>query len=119
VHPVQYILIGLALIIFYTLLLSISEFVAFDISYLIAAVATILLITLYAYSHFKSSKTASVFGGVLALLYGFTFVLIRLEDTALLLGSIGLFIILALAMYASRKINWYGEEPAPLGNNIA
>ncbi|MEO6453557.1 MAG: cell envelope integrity protein CreD [Ginsengibacter sp.] len=109
VHPVQYILIGLALIIFYTLLLSISEFVAFDISYLIAAIATILLISLYAYGHFRSSKTAGIFGGVLTLLYSFTFVLIRLEDTALLIGSIGLFIILAIAMYASRKINWYGK----------
>lgn len=111
VHPVQYILIGLALIIFYTLLLSISEFLAFDFSYLIAASATIFLISIYAYSHFKSGKTAAIFGSVLTLLYGFTFVLIRLEDTALLLGSIGLFIILALAMYASRKINWYGSEP--------
>ena len=117
VHPVQYILIGLALIIFYTLLLSISEFIAFDFSYLIAAIATISLISIYAYSHFKSSKTAAVFGGVLSLLYGFTFVLIRLEDTALLIGSIGLFIILALAMYASRKINWYGKEPILLKND--
>lgn len=116
VHPVQYILIGLALIIFYTLLLSISEFVAFDMAYLIAAIATILLISLYAYGHFKSGKTTCVFGSVLALLYGFTFVLIRLEDTALLIGSIGLFTILALAMYASRKINWYGEDPMPLHN---
>ncbi|MEO6135527.1 MAG: cell envelope integrity protein CreD [Ginsengibacter sp.] len=118
VHPVQYILIGLALIIFYTLLLSISEFITFDKSYLVAASATILLITFYAYGHFRSAKTASVFGLVLSLLYGFTFVLIQMEDTALLLGSIGLFIILALAMYASRKINWYGEEHALAKNNL-
>ena len=116
VHPVQYILVGLALIIFYTLLLSISEFIVFDFSYLIAAVATISLISIYAFSHFKSVKTAAIFGAVLTLLYGFTFVLIRLEDTALLIGSIGLFIILALAMYASRKINWYGRETMPLKN---
>jgi inner membrane protein len=117
VHPVQYILIGLALIIFYTLLLSMSEFIAFDLAYLIASLAIILLISLYAYGHFKSMKTASIFGGVLSLLYGFTFVLIRMEDTALLLGSIGLFIILALAMYASRKVNWYGEDTIPAGSN--
>ena len=109
IHPVQYVLIGLALIIFYTLLLSMSEFIAFDLAYLIAALATILLISFYAYGHFKSIKTAGAFGSVLFLLYGFTFVLIRLEDTALLLGSVGLFIILALAMYASRKVNWYGQ----------
>ena len=109
-HPVQYVLIGLALVIFYTLLLSFSEFIAFDFAYLIAALATILLITFYAYSHFKSIRTALIFGVVLSMLYGFTFVLIRLEDAALLLGSIGLFVILALAMYASRKINWYGDD---------
>jgi inner membrane protein len=107
VHPVQYVLIGIALVIFYTLLLSISEFVLFDKAYLIAALATILLITLYAKGHFKSWKTAGIFASILTGLYGFIFILIRLEDTALLVGSIGLFIVLSLVMYASRKINWY------------
>jgi len=109
-HPVQYVLVGLALIIFYTLLLSISEFLQFDAAYLIASLATVLLITFYAKSHFKSWKIATVFTGVIGSIYGFIFVLIRLEDTALLVGSIGLFAILALAMYASRKINWYGAS---------
>jgi inner membrane protein len=108
-HPVQYVLVGLALIVFYTLLLSISEFLLFDTAYLIAAFATVSLITLYAKSHFKSWKTAGIFSGVIGSIYAFIFVLIRLEDTALLVGSIGLFVILALAMYASRKINWYGN----------
>ena len=115
-HPVQYVLVGLALIIFYTLLLSISEFLLFDTAYLIASAATVLLITFYAKSHFKSWKVATVFTGVIGFIYGFIFVLIRLEDTALLVGSIGLFVILALAMYASRKINWYG---ASLAKNAA
>lgn len=108
VHPVQYVLIGLALVIFYTLLLSISEFILFDQAYLIAALATIFLISLYARGHFQSWKSAGLFGGILTILYGFIFILIRLEDTALLVGSIGLFMVLALVMYASRKINWYG-----------
>lgn len=108
-HPVQYALVGMALVIFYSLLLSISEYILFDIAYLIAAGATVLLITLYAQSHFKSWKTASVFGVSLTALYGFIFILIRLEDTALLVGSIGLFIVLALVMYVSRKISWYGN----------
>ena len=110
VHPVQYVLIGIALVIFFTLLLSISEFILFDYAYLIAAAATISLISLYAKGHFNSLKTAGVFASLLACLYGFIFVLIRLEDTALLVGSIGLFIVLAVVMYASRKINWYGER---------
>jgi inner membrane protein len=109
-HPVQYVLIGIALVIFFTLLLSISEFILFDYAYLIAALATISLITLYAKSHFKSIKTAFVFGSLLTCLYAFIFVLIRLEDAALLVGSIGLFIILALVMFGSRKINWYGSS---------
>jgi inner membrane protein len=108
-HPVQYALVGLALVIFYTLLLSISEYILFDYAYLIAATATILLITFYAKGHFGTWASASIFGGLLTLLYGFIFVLIRLEDTALLVGSIGLFIILAAVMYGSRKINWYGN----------
>ncbi|HEX6914468.1 MAG TPA: cell envelope integrity protein CreD [Chitinophagaceae bacterium] len=113
-HPVQYILVGLALVIFYTLLLSVGEFIPFDFAYILAAVATVSLISLYAQSHFKSWKVALVFAGVLGCLYGFIFVLIRLEDTALLVGSIGLFIVLALVMYASRKVNWYGQaEPVP------
>jgi inner membrane protein len=106
-HPVQYVLVGLALVIFYTLLLSFSEFILFDQAYLIAALATISLITLYAKSHFENWKTAALFSAVLCSLYGFIFILIRLEDTALLIGSIGLFLVLAMVMYASRKINWY------------
>lgn len=109
-HPVQYVLVGLSLIIFFTLLLSISEFLLFDIAYLIAASSTILMITLYAKSHFQSWKVAGIFASVLITLYGFIFILIRLEDTALLVGSIGLFVVLAIVMYASRKINWYNTS---------
>lgn len=107
VHPVQYVLVGIALIIFYTLLLSISEITSFSLAYFIAASATVLLITVYVHSHFQQSKTAAYFTMLLSLLYGFIFILLRLEDTALLVGSIGLFIILAIIMYASRRINWY------------
>ncbi len=108
VHPVQYILVGLALVIFYSLLLAFSEFIPFDLSYAGSSLATIGLISLYARNHFRSWRSAGLFGGLLFLLYGFIFVLIRLEDTALLIGSIGLFIILSLVMYASRNIEWYG-----------
>jgi inner membrane protein len=109
-HPVQYALIGMALVIFFTLLLSISEFLSFDYAYLLASFATISLITLYAKGHFKSFKSASIFGSLLTCLYVFIYILIQLEDAALLVGSVGLFIILALVMFGSRKINWYGEN---------
>ncbi len=113
IHPVQYVLIGLALVIFYSLLLAISEFLIFDYAYLIAAAGTITLIGLYSKAHFKSWRSTGIFTGVLTLLYGFIFVLIRLEDTALLVGSIGLFIILALTMYGSKKVNWYSNTEIP------
>ncbi len=115
-HPVQYILVGIALVVFYTLLLSISEYIDFNIAYLISSLATILLIVLYTKSHFLNWKTASLFGLVLGSLYTFTFVLIQLEDTSLLVGSIGLFIVLAIAMYASRKVNWY--QTSTLRNEV-
>jgi inner membrane protein len=110
VHPLQYILIGLALVIFYTLLLSISEFIHFDIAYLISAVAVITMITLYSKQLFNNVRSSLLTGGIITLQYAFIFVLIRLEDTALLVGSIGLFIVLGLVMYASRKIDWYGKN---------
>lgn len=108
VHPIQYILIGIALAIFYTLLLSISEFVHFDVAYLISSVAVVTMISLYSRQLFRNNQSSLLTGGILTLLYSFIFVLIRLEDTALLVGSIGLFIVLGIVMYSSRKIDWYG-----------
>ena len=113
VHPVQYVLVGLALVIFYSLLISFSEYIPFNWAYLIAAIATVILITLYTKSHFRNWKTAGIFFAVLSGLYGFIYTLISLEDTALLAGSIALFVVLAIAMYASRKINWYGASLPP------
>ncbi|MCL2649858.1 MAG: cell envelope integrity protein CreD [Candidatus Azobacteroides sp.] len=107
VHPLQYVLVGLALCIFYTLLLSISEYLDFNWAYLISSVAIIILISLYTASAFKSRKIAGIFCAVLSVLYGFIFILIQLQDGALLFGSIGLFMLLAVIMYYSRKIDWY------------
>jgi inner membrane protein len=106
IHPFNYILIGLALCIFYTLLISISEFSSFNIAYTIATVLTLGLIFLYAKSIFGEMRPAAIISLVMLTLYGFIFVIIQLEDTALLIGSIGLFIILAITMYVSRKIDW-------------
>jgi inner membrane protein len=108
IHPFHYILVGLALCIFYTLLISISEFLRFNLAYLIATVLTIGLIFLYAKSVFGQSKLASIVSLIMLTLYSFVFIIIQLEDTALLIGSIGLFLILALTMYVSRRIDWNG-----------
>lgn len=110
VHPLQYILIGMALVVFYTLLLSISEYIQFPYAYLIASSATVLLLCWYTQSIFKNTKMVLIFALLLSALYLFIYVLIQMQDNALLFGSIGLFVLLAITMYLSRKINWYGLD---------
>ncbi len=107
VHPLQYILVGIALCIFYTLLLSISEYTGFNTAYLVAASATVLLITWYIKAIFGKMRVAAGFMAALTTLYGYVFFLIQLKDYALLFGSIGLFLIVAVIMYYSRRIDWY------------
>jgi inner membrane protein len=104
VHPFQYALIGLALVIFYTLLVSISEHTSFNLAYLIAGVMTVGLTGIFARSLFQSGKMALIVGGTMTLLYGFLFVVLQLQDYALLIGSLGLFAILAVVMYVSRRV---------------
>lgn len=110
IHPLQYLLIGLALCLFYSLLVSISEHTSFTIAYLIAAVMTVTLLTCYMAGVLKIKKTAFTIGGLLAILYLYIFILIQMETYALLAGSLGLFVILAVIMYFSQRINWNGNE---------
>jgi len=105
-HLVQYGLAGLALVLFYTLLLSISEYIGFNPAYLISAVATIGLVMWFIGSIMKSSKLALFISFVLTVVYGYIFIIIQLQDYALLMGSVGLFIALAIIMYFSRKLQW-------------
>lgn len=107
IHPIQFILVGLALTIFYALLVSLSEHIQFNGAYLISSAAIIIMISAYSLTIFKSKKLTSLMAGVLILLYGFIYSILQLEDYALLMGSIGLFIVLAVIMYLSRKIDWY------------
>jgi inner membrane protein len=117
IHPIQYLLVGIALILFYSLLLSISEQLNFAIAYIIASIATIALITTYVHSIFKSKSQTAILTFILSLLYIFLYVILQLEDVALLIGSIGLFIILGIIMFLSRKINWYKQDKDPIDNN--
>ena len=112
IHPFQYILLGLAMSIFYLLLVSISELASFGLAYLVSSAATILLISLYTY--FVLARTLRkgftiAMTVVLAFLYAYLYVLLQLEDLSLMLGSIGLFIALAAVMYATKDINWYNN----------
>ena len=107
IHLIQYLLIGFAMVLFYSLLLSISEHLGFNIAYLLAAIATIILIASFIKSITKDSKSALIFSGILAVFYSFIFILMQLRDYSLLVGTVGIFIILAILMRVSTKINWY------------
>ncbi|MFP4089910.1 MAG: cell envelope integrity protein CreD [Cyclobacteriaceae bacterium] len=107
IHPIQYLLVGLALCIFFALLLAISEHTSFNLAYILSAFAVTALIAIYISAMFKSIKLTAMLSLLLVLMYGFIFTLLQLEDYALLIGSIALFIILAVVMYISRRIDWY------------
>jgi inner membrane protein len=106
VHPFQYGLIGLALVLFYTLLLSISEYTGFNIAYALASIATIGLITWFVKGILDSAKLSILLSVVLLLIYTYVFTILQLQDYSLILGSIGLFITLAVIMHFSKKIQW-------------
>jgi inner membrane protein len=107
IHPIQYLLVGFAICLFYLLLLSISEHMSFDWAYLIGSGIILALITFYIRYVFQNLRLTALFSGVLALLYGFFYSLLQLEDYSLLLGSFGLLLILGLIMYLTRHVNWY------------
>lgn len=113
IHPVQYLLVSMALCVFYVLLLSLSEHIDFGLAYLVAASATVLLITAYLVTVLQKKSRALLMAGVLGGLYAYLFTLLRAEDFSLLMGSVGLFLILALVMFLTRRINWYEiDKPA-------
>ena len=111
IHPIQYILVGLALTVFYTLLLSLSEQVGFASAYWISAAIIIGMLSLYSLSMLKSRKLAGFMLLFFVIIYGFIFVILRMEDLSLLVGSFGLVLVLGLCMYLSRKVDWYNIKP--------
>lgn len=104
VNPFQYLLIGLALVLFYSLLLSLSEIWGFNLAYIVAAIMTTVLIVVHMSSILKNRNLGLFIGALLTFLYLFVFILIQMESYALLVGSIGLFCILAVIMYFSKKL---------------
>src|SRR6266550_8271769 len=110
IHPFQYLMVGAALCLFYLLLLSISEFVGFGWAYLIAAVASTLLITWYCRFFLGGGARTLMIGAGLAGVYTFLYITLRQQDYALLMGAIALFIVLAIVMYVTRKVDWYARD---------
>lgn len=107
VHPIQYLLLGSALCVFYLLELSLAEHVGFPIAYGIASLAVIALIAAYSQAVLRRRALALTVAAGVAGLYGYLYVLLMNEDSALLIGSIGLFAILAAVMYVTRNVDWY------------
>lgn len=113
INLLQYALIGAAMIIYYALLLSFTEQVGFTAAYLIASIATLILISTFVGAYLKNKRASLVFASILTIFYSFIFVIIQLQDMALLVGSIGLFITVATLMYFSVKINRNNQAALP------
>lgn len=107
IHPIQYGFVGLALALFYLLLISLSEHSSFNWAYLISAVTSTALLSVYVGGMLNNKKNGTIFGASLLTLYGLLFVLLQAESYALLMGTLLCFIVLSLVMVLTRNINWY------------
>jgi inner membrane protein len=110
IHPVSYLLSGIANVIFYLLLLSISEQLPFYSAYILAAFGVTAMMTLYSRSLLSSWNKSWYMGLVLAISYILLYAVLNAESYALLIGSIGAFVIVGLVMFITRKLNWYGTD---------
>jgi inner membrane protein len=113
-HPLQYLLVGFANTLFYLLLLSLAEHVPFGLAYLLGAIASTALISAYSLAVLELRARALLMAIVLTLLYGFLYMTLKAETYAMLAGSIGLWVALAVVMYLTRRVDWYsrnGSEP--------
>lgn len=107
IHPIQYTLVAMALLMFYLLLISFSEHIVFLYAYTIGAVASTLLLTVYFGAILSSSTLGLALGGGLSVIYSALYVILQAEDTALLMGSVLIFVVLALLMLLTRNLDWY------------
>jgi inner membrane protein len=112
IHPVQYLLVGLSISIFYVLLLSLAEHISFNLAYLVSSLAVVALISAYSVAVFRNTRLTLILCACLVILYAFLFSLIQLKDYALLMGAVGLFVAMAIIMYASRNVDWYSATSA-------
>ncbi len=114
IHEIQYLLVGVALTIFFLLLIAISEWTPFAWAYALASIPTIMQITWYtqAFSKSRSTHLWKVMAATLSLLYVYLYILLQLENLSLLIGAIGLFIAMTVVLYSIRNIDWYAEGNA-------
>ena len=107
IQSIPYLFVGAGMCLFYLLELSLAEHIGFVVAYVCASVAVVALVTAYCVAVLKGVKHAAIIGTVISLLYGYLYILLMNQDYALLIGSLGLFVILATVMYLTRKIDWY------------
>lgn len=107
IHPIQYAFVGLSISVFYLLLISLAEHIAFRWAYLMAVICCSSLIMFYVRYMLRSALSAALFSAMIVGLYGLLYVIVRAEDFALLMGSILVFLVLVALMYVTRKIDWY------------
>ena len=112
-HPLQYLLVGLANCLFYLLLISLAEHIGFGWSYVLSCIASAALIVGYSHSLLGSRGRAVIMALVLGLLYCFLYLTLNAETYAMLAGAIGLWVTLAVIMYLTRRIDWYGKRDVP------
>jgi inner membrane protein len=117
IHVIHYFLVALALILFFSLLNSLSEQTGFNVAYIISSAATILLISYFTGTLLKNLKAALSVTGMLAVLYGFIFVLLTLNDYSYLAGNIGLFVLLGAIMGISARFNLFRKEVPSQNSN--
>lgn len=105
-HPIQYLLVGLSLAEFYLLLLALTEHLGFLLAYIISAIMTTCLITLYSRFILKNKRGATIVGLMLAFIYSYLLIVLHLETYALLMGALLLFVVLATVMIITRNVDW-------------
>lgn len=118
VHPIQYLLLGSALCLFYLLELSLGEHLGFPLAYAMASAAVVLMVGAYGMVALRSAARATVLGGAVAVLYAYLYLLLQNEDYALLLGSVSLFAILGGIMYLTRRVDWYAVGLHQAGGGV-
>jgi inner membrane protein len=112
VHPVQYLLVGLALCTFYVVLLALSEQIGFGAAYALAAAVVVVMVGGYAAVVLAARRAGLLLGALLGLIYGLLYGLVVSEDYALLMGSLALLGAVAVMMYLTRRVDWYALGPA-------
>ena len=110
IHPIQYLLVGVAMVLFYSLLLSFTEQLGFTAAYIISSIGTVLLISGYTFTIMRNKQSSYLISSLLIILYVFLYVILRMEEFSLMAGSIFLFIALGATMFVLRNVNWYDER---------